>query len=366
MLSERGPNEPHDRGAREAGRSGGSGHPARSRRSRPSSMHSPPCSPRPHGGMATTDPAVARLVEGRRRVAFVGLGSSRDASIAAAWLLRSRGIDATVHMPSEIPRSLVPDALVVAVSASGATSSVLEAIDRLDSAGRDRRGHARRRRPGRRARRRRHGSRLRRGGVGHRRLVLPRVARRARVPRRGARRGGDRRCDRRGPARRGTARDAEAPGGRGDRRGGRPRPTRARRARRGAARETRRRPAGGPGAPRGPAAARARRSPPRTGITRTRTSRSTPATWPSCRARPRPTTSCVRWVTGRDRSARVALGLPLGLEGGAGGAVRRARSVRSTADRVPARRVDGPARVGSRDPDGTPERRGAGGDRLRR
>jgi fructoselysine-6-P-deglycase FrlB-like protein len=81
------------------------------------------------------DPALERIVAGRRRVAFVGLGSSRDACLAAAWTLRSRGVDATVHMPSEPLGPVGPDALVVAVSASGATPPVIEAVDLLEPIG---------------------------------------------------------------------------------------------------------------------------------------------------------------------------------------------------------------------------------------
>jgi fructoselysine-6-P-deglycase FrlB-like protein len=80
----------------------------------------------------TPDPRLGTMVRRHgRRVAFVGVGSSRDAALAGGWLLRSSGIDATVHMPSEPLDALPGDALVVPVSASGATPTMVDAIDRL-------------------------------------------------------------------------------------------------------------------------------------------------------------------------------------------------------------------------------------------
>jgi fructoselysine-6-P-deglycase FrlB-like protein len=78
------------------------------------------------------DPALRELVvRPGRRLALVGLGSSRDAALAGQWLLRARGVDATVHMPSEGLEPLGPDALVIALSASGSTATLVEAIERL-------------------------------------------------------------------------------------------------------------------------------------------------------------------------------------------------------------------------------------------
>ena len=78
------------------------------------------------------DPSIQDLMTRRhRRVALVALGSSRDAALVGQWLLRSRGVDATVHMPSEDLEPLAREALVIAVSASGATGDIAEAIDRL-------------------------------------------------------------------------------------------------------------------------------------------------------------------------------------------------------------------------------------------
>jgi glucosamine--fructose-6-phosphate aminotransferase (isomerizing) len=71
---------------------------------------------------------IARMTS-PRRVVFVGMGSSRFAAVAAAALLRSRGIDAVAEYAStahQTPPS--PDTLVVGISASGTTSETVEAL----------------------------------------------------------------------------------------------------------------------------------------------------------------------------------------------------------------------------------------------
>jgi glutamine---fructose-6-phosphate transaminase (isomerizing) len=64
-----------------------------------------------------------------RRVVFVGMGSSRFAAVAAAVLLRSRGIDAVAEYAStasQMPPE--PDTLVVGISASGTTRETVQAL----------------------------------------------------------------------------------------------------------------------------------------------------------------------------------------------------------------------------------------------
>jgi fructoselysine-6-P-deglycase FrlB-like protein len=68
---------------------------------------------------------------GERRVLFVGMGSSRFAALAAASLLRSRGVDAAVERASTgVPAPPARDTLVVAISASGETAETVAAARR--------------------------------------------------------------------------------------------------------------------------------------------------------------------------------------------------------------------------------------------
>lgn len=74
---------------------------------------------------------------GERRVLFIGMGSSRFAALAAASLLRSRGVDAAVERASTgVPAPPAQDTLVVAVSASGETAETVGAARRHRGAGR--------------------------------------------------------------------------------------------------------------------------------------------------------------------------------------------------------------------------------------
>jgi glutamine---fructose-6-phosphate transaminase (isomerizing) len=71
---------------------------------------------------------TARMVS-PGRVVFIGMGSSRFASVTAASLLRSRGIDAVAEYASTarpMPPSI--DTLVVGISASGTTPEAVEAM----------------------------------------------------------------------------------------------------------------------------------------------------------------------------------------------------------------------------------------------
>ncbi len=74
---------------------------------------------------------------GERRVLFVGMGSSRFAALAAASLLRSRGVDATAERASTgAPAPPAEDTLVVAISASGETAETVAAVRRHRGAAR--------------------------------------------------------------------------------------------------------------------------------------------------------------------------------------------------------------------------------------
>lgn len=64
-----------------------------------------------------------------RRVVLVGMGSSRFAAVAAAALLRSRGIDAVAELASTgAPTPPSPETLAIGISASGTTSETVEAL----------------------------------------------------------------------------------------------------------------------------------------------------------------------------------------------------------------------------------------------
>lgn len=66
---------------------------------------------------------------GIRRVVFLGMGSSRFAAVAAAALLRSRGLDAVAELSSTgSPTPPSPDTLAVGISASGTTAETIEAL----------------------------------------------------------------------------------------------------------------------------------------------------------------------------------------------------------------------------------------------
>ena len=66
-----------------------------------------------------------------RRVVFIGMGSSRFAAVAAAALLRSRGVDAVAELASTGTPSLPSrDTLAVGISASGSTAETVEALAR--------------------------------------------------------------------------------------------------------------------------------------------------------------------------------------------------------------------------------------------
>ena len=65
-----------------------------------------------------------------RRVVFIGMGSSRFAAVAAAALLRSRGIDAVAELASTgSPTPPSPETLAVGISASGKTAETIEALN---------------------------------------------------------------------------------------------------------------------------------------------------------------------------------------------------------------------------------------------
>ncbi|WP_067801240.1 SIS domain-containing protein [Actinomadura formosensis] len=63
-----------------------------------------------------------------RRVAFLGMGSSRYAATVAAHRLRRAGIDAVADYASALPVPEPPGTLTVAISASGASREVLDAL----------------------------------------------------------------------------------------------------------------------------------------------------------------------------------------------------------------------------------------------
>lgn len=64
-----------------------------------------------------------------RRVAFIGMGSSRFAAVAAAALLRSRAIDSIAELASTgAPTPPSPETLAIGISASGTTPETVEAL----------------------------------------------------------------------------------------------------------------------------------------------------------------------------------------------------------------------------------------------
>ncbi|MFZ0160469.1 MAG: SIS domain-containing protein, partial [Kineosporiaceae bacterium] len=68
-----------------------------------------------------------------RRYRLIGMGSSSYAAHVAAARMRSLGLDAAAELASSRDGyPMDPDTLVVAISASGATAEVLDALDRLD------------------------------------------------------------------------------------------------------------------------------------------------------------------------------------------------------------------------------------------
>jgi glutamine---fructose-6-phosphate transaminase (isomerizing) len=73
--------------------------------------------------------ALTAQMPSPRRVAFVGMGSSRFAAVPAAALLRSRGVDAAAEYASTAHRTPPsPETLVVGISASGTTAETIEAL----------------------------------------------------------------------------------------------------------------------------------------------------------------------------------------------------------------------------------------------
>ena len=89
--------------------------------------------------IAASPAALARLLDawdrpdlgGRRRFVFTGLGSSRSAALIVAASLRAAGTSAWVEYASTAsPTSPADDLVVVAISASGGTREVLEAVER--------------------------------------------------------------------------------------------------------------------------------------------------------------------------------------------------------------------------------------------
>ncbi|CAN5659999.1 hypothetical protein BH20CHL7_BH20CHL7_06150 [soil metagenome] len=70
-------------------------------------------------------------IGGRRRFAFVGLGSSRFAAMIVAAPLRAQGRDAWVdHASASEHIPAADDLVLVAISASGGTREVLEVAER--------------------------------------------------------------------------------------------------------------------------------------------------------------------------------------------------------------------------------------------
>lgn len=73
--------------------------------------------------------ALTKRISGSRRVVFIGMGSSRFAAVAAAALLRSRGVDATAELASTgSPAPPFAETLAVGISASGKTAETIEAL----------------------------------------------------------------------------------------------------------------------------------------------------------------------------------------------------------------------------------------------
>jgi fructoselysine-6-P-deglycase FrlB-like protein len=65
-----------------------------------------------------------------RRVVFIGMGSSRFAAVAAAALLRSRGVEAVAELASTgSPMRPSADTFAVGISASGKTEETVEALE---------------------------------------------------------------------------------------------------------------------------------------------------------------------------------------------------------------------------------------------
>ncbi|MCD0449617.1 SIS domain-containing protein [Actinocorallia sp. API 0066] len=63
-----------------------------------------------------------------RRVVFLGMGSSRYAAGVAALRLRGQGIDAVAEYASAVPYRPAPGTLVVAISATGGSREVIDAL----------------------------------------------------------------------------------------------------------------------------------------------------------------------------------------------------------------------------------------------
>ncbi len=81
----------------------------------------------PNGPLA----AVPEREPNRVRVLLAGLGSSRYAAVDAATSLRAAGVAAWTEIPGTVPPTPpAADLVVVAISASGRTSEVLEAAER--------------------------------------------------------------------------------------------------------------------------------------------------------------------------------------------------------------------------------------------
>ena len=73
--------------------------------------------------------ALTERASRSRQVVFIGMGSSRFAAVAAAALLRSRGIDAVAELASTgSPTRPSRETLAVGISASGTTAETIEAL----------------------------------------------------------------------------------------------------------------------------------------------------------------------------------------------------------------------------------------------
>ncbi len=74
--------------------------------------------------------ALTERASRSRHVVFIGMGSSRFAAVAAATLLRSRGVDAFAELASTgSPSPPSPETLAVGISASGKTAETVEALE---------------------------------------------------------------------------------------------------------------------------------------------------------------------------------------------------------------------------------------------
>ena len=89
--------------------------------------------------IAATPEALGRLLDAwqppdlaaRPRLVFTGLGSSRYAALVVAATLRATGASAWVeHASTTTPTPAADDTVLVAISASGRTAEVLEAVER--------------------------------------------------------------------------------------------------------------------------------------------------------------------------------------------------------------------------------------------